>query len=87
MGNRVAFKLRCSLEQICKIKGTIWENAAEQKQSLMRVQVEEVVGENGQRRHEGRAEDFCCSTVVHWSGEQLTLAQLEAVKTCGIWVI
>lgn len=38
------------MEQIWKIKETIWENAAEQKEGLMRVQVEEVVGEDGQRR-------------------------------------
>lgn len=39
------------MEQIWKIKETVWKNAAEQKESLMRVQVEETVGEDGKRRH------------------------------------
>lgn len=37
------------MEQIWKTKETIWENAAEQKESLMKVPVEGVVGENGHR--------------------------------------
>lgn len=46
------------MEQIWKTKETIWENAAEQKERLMKVPVEGVVGENGHRRGLGHSRVF-----------------------------